>query len=216
MRVAIAFVLIVLCGAASTMYVCAWRHGRGLGERALESASAPAPVPDASPAAGDDPAPAPAPAAPAVEVWYQYTDDRGSIRFASSMSEVPVRWHDRVSKVEMSPIRITSLPSRRAAPTRTRSRRSQPVEQVWGGSRSEGEIIVYTTSWCGACRKAIAHLEAKGVDFERKDIEEDPDAHEEYLRKAKGRRGIPLIDVGGQILQGYSPRRLDQLLANLG
>ena len=87
-------------------------------------------------------------------------------------------------------------------------------EQVWGGDDTRGEVILYGASWCGACRKAIAHLEARGIDFEQRDIENDAEAEAEYLRKSKGRRGIPLIDVGGQILQGYSPRSLDAALAN--
>ena len=44
------------------------------------------------------------------------------------------------------------------------------------------------------------------------DVENDRGAEKEYLEKGNGRRGVPLIDVGGKILRGYSPRSLDDAL----
>lgn len=225
MRLALGVVLLVIGSAATTMYVTAWRHGRGFGEQALAQASARpdserAPLADGGPepgSAGPAPGAAAAPAGapePPTESWYQYIDDGGSARFASSLAEVPARYREDATQLEMARLQRTKGP----APSPVLRRRRVPVrevEQVWGGG-SRGEVILYGASWCGACRKAIAYLEQRGVDFEMKDVEDDPDAEAEYLRKSNGRRGIPLIDVGGQILQGFSPRALDAALANRG
>jgi len=224
MRGALIFTAIVLACAAGSLYSVAWRHGDGLisaDSPAGDRLSAPDALREGEPLAIDRaPESEQEPAARAAvdateESWYQYVDARGSIRFAQSLGEVPTELRTRAMRMEMSvPIQKASTPS----PTRARARahRAAPPDpdQVWGGSG--GEVIIYTATWCSACHRAMAHLDEAGVDYVNKDIEDDPGAEEEYLDKSGGRRGIPLIDVGGQIMQGYSRRGLDRLLAKLG
>jgi glutaredoxin-like YruB-family protein len=222
MRVALAFLVVVLLGAAGLMYTIAWRMPDDLGDTERTAAGQPAPAAESEPsllaALTETKSTAAATAAPepAPEVWYQYTDERGSVRFASSLDEVPPAHRARAGRMEMStPIQTLGTPAKAARPTRRARRRAAVDDQVWGGPRYTDEVVIYTTSWCGYCRKAMAHLDAKGIDYENKDIEADSDAEAEYLEKSGGRRGVPLIDVGGQIMQGYSRERLDQMLANL-
>ena len=220
MRAALIFMAIVLACAAASLYSVEWRHREALiaaDASAGERRSAPDTRREAeSLAAAEAPrAETRRATAPATEEsWYQYVDARGSIRFAQSLGEVPSELRARAMRMQMSvPIQRMSAP----APRRARARRAAPPpepDQVWGGASSE--VIIYTARWCGACHRALEHLDEAGVDYVNKDIEDDPDAEEEYLQKSGGRRGIPLIDVGGQIMQGYSRRGLDRLLANLG
>jgi glutaredoxin len=82
---------------------------------------------------------------------------------------------------------------------------------------ANADIVVYGASWCGACRQAEAYLRARGVPFVEKDVERDPGAQEEMMRKAtaQGLRptGIPVIDVRGRILLGFDRGAIDRLLA---
>ena len=71
-------------------------------------------------------------------------------------------------------------------------------------------VVLYSADWCGACRKAKRYLGKNGIDFEERDID-DPRWTEELLRKT-GRRAIPVIDVGGRILTGFSVSGYDALL----
>ena len=226
MRVALAFVVVALLGAAALMYTIAWRMPDELGdtERAATLQSPTDAESDPSLLAAlteSEGAPAASGAAEPTpeaqsDVWYQYTDERGSVRFASSLDEVPPAHRARAERMEMSkPIQTLGTPTRATRPAPRKRRRAAVDDQVWGGPRYTNEVVIYTTTWCGYCRKAMAHLEAKGVDYENKDIEADSEAEAEYLEKSGGRRGVPLIDVGGQIMQGYSQERLDQMLANL-
>jgi len=222
MRGALIFTAIVLACAAGSLYSVAWRHGEGLiaaDSSASDQLSTPGALREEEPlviaklpGAGREPAPQ-ATVDAAEESWYQYVDARGSIRFAQSLGEVPRELRARAMRMEMSvPIQKAST----ASPRRARPPRAAPPDpdQVWGGS--SGEVIIYTATWCAACKRAMAHMDEAGVDYVNKDIEDDPGAQEEYLEKSGGRRGIPLIDVGGQIMQGYSKRGLDRLLASLG
>ncbi|MFT3767362.1 MAG: glutaredoxin domain-containing protein [Minicystis sp.] len=77
-------------------------------------------------------------------------------------------------------------------------------------------VIIYGASWCGPCHEAADYLKKKGVPFVMKDIESTPGAAAEMQEKLAraGRRGgsIPVIDVRGQIMVGYSAQALDRLL----
>ena len=77
-------------------------------------------------------------------------------------------------------------------------------------------VIIYGASWCKPCHQAADYLKSRGVAYVMKDIEESPDAAAEMrekLSKIGERSGsIPVIDVRGQILIGYSQSALDRAL----
>lgn len=85
---------------------------------------------------------------------------------------------------------------------------------------ASGEIIVFGASWCGACRQAEAHLRERGVAFEERDIEADPSARQDMIRRARAAgitpNGIPVIDIRGRVLQGFDASAIDRALAETG
>jgi len=78
------------------------------------------------------------------------------------------------------------------------------------------QVIIYGASWCGACHEAAAWMKRKNIAFVEKDIEADSSAEREMKSKlAKiGRRGgsIPVIDVKGTILVGFSAPAIERAL----
>lgn len=76
--------------------------------------------------------------------------------------------------------------------------------------------IIYGADWCKPCHDAAAYLKQRGVVVIEKDIEEDPGAREEMntkLERAKlAGASIPVIDVMGQVLLGFSPRALERAI----
>ncbi len=76
--------------------------------------------------------------------------------------------------------------------------------------------IVYGASWCGPCHQATRYLKKRGAAVVEYDIEKEPARAKEMRRKMKaaGLRGgsIPVIDVGGVMLQGFSSRAIDRAL----
>ncbi|GAB4210768.1 MAG: hypothetical protein OHK0013_31820 [Sandaracinaceae bacterium] len=85
---------------------------------------------------------------------------------------------------------------------------------------TNGEVIVFGASWCGACRQAEAYLRERGVPFVEHDIEEDPAARQDMIRRARAAGiqpdGIPIIDVRGRVLQGFDPAAIDRALRETG
>lgn len=71
---------------------------------------------------------------------------------------------------------------------------------------ASGEIVLYATSWCGYCAKTRELFAADGVAYREVDIEQDSVGHARY--QALGGRGVPLIDMRGQVIHGYDQRAI--------
>jgi glutaredoxin len=76
-------------------------------------------------------------------------------------------------------------------------------------------VILYMTDWCGWCRKTRALLKEIEADFEEVDIEKSDEGRREYEDKSGGRGGVPLLDIGGNIVRGYDEPRIRRLVAEL-
>jgi glutaredoxin len=87
-----------------------------------------------------------------------------------------------------------------------------------GGVAPNGapDVIVYGAEWCGPCHQAAAFLTQRGVPFVEKNIEEDHEASREMQAKLAraGLHGgsIPVIDVRGTVLVGFSPQAIERAL----
>lgn len=83
-----------------------------------------------------------------------------------------------------------------------------------------GGVILYTTSWCGVCRKAKEFLRKRGVAFVEKDVERDAAADAELQERARAigvrPQGVPVIDVAGELMMGFDPDALAALLRRKG
>lgn len=76
----------------------------------------------------------------------------------------------------------------------------------------KGPVVLYGTSWCGVCAEARAYFRRKGVSFTDKDVEKDASAMAEMKSKAPSATSYPVIDVGGEIMPGFSASALDRKL----
>jgi glutaredoxin len=78
----------------------------------------------------------------------------------------------------------------------------EPNPQATAGRR---EVIMYSTSWCGYCRKARSFFRSKGIVFKEFDVEKTTKGKKDYARL--NGRGVPIILVGQQRLNGFDPDR---------
>ena len=131
----------------------------------------------------------------AAEV-YKWKDKNGNVVF----SDVPP------AKGDAEVISLKDEPAPKAIPA-PKSNSPKPKSVVTEEKRPYRSIrvIMYKTSWCGYCQKAREYLESLRVNLVEYDVERDRAMSEEMLRKSGGSRGVPLIDVEGIILRGYSP-----------
>lgn len=74
--------------------------------------------------------------------------------------------------------------------------------------RSKG-VVMYSTSWCGYCKKAALHFRKKNIPFTEHDIEKSEQAAREY-RQLNG-RGVPIILIGDQRMNGFNATAFDRI-----
>ena len=64
-------------------------------------------------------------------------------------------------------------------------------------------VTLYSTSWCGWCRKSRELMQSLGIAFVERDVEADPRAAAEKARLAPG-FGVPVLVRGGEIQRGFN------------
>ncbi|MFO1319438.1 MAG: glutaredoxin family protein [Burkholderiales bacterium] len=75
-------------------------------------------------------------------------------------------------------------------------------------------VRLFSAAWCGYCRRAKAHFAQRGIPYEDLDVERNGAAGREFAQL--GGRGVPLILVGDQRMDGYDPGGLEAMLKRGG
>ena len=72
------------------------------------------------------------------------------------------------------------------------------------------KVTIYTTHYCGYCRRAKALLKEKGIQFAEIVVEDD-DGKRDWLKKVTGQSTVPQIFIGEKSIGGYQElAHLDQ------
>lgn len=124
------------------------------------------------------------------------------------------RWVDGNGRTQYSD---KPPPGVKASPVESRISSYSGTPTV-SGSASAGatrpEIKMYVTDWCGYCKQARAYFTRNGIRYTELDVDKSAAARAEY--QGMGARGVPVILVGTQRMNGYSEERLAQMLKAAG
>jgi glutaredoxin len=142
-----------------------------------------------------------------TRIYYQFIDEQQQVRFVERLEDVPATWRDRVGFVELaSPPPLTPADARWAS-------RPDPGTLVQRGGAPRA-VVLYYADWCGYCRQAKRHLNERGVAYDLRDVDV-PAAKAELVARTGG-KGIPVLDVDGRILRGYSRASYEDFLGSTG
>lgn len=72
-------------------------------------------------------------------------------------------------------------------------------------------VTIYSAVWCAFCHAAKDYMDKLGVKYHDKDVEQDPQAMKELVDKS-GQMGIPVLDIGGEIIVGFDRPRIEAAL----
>ena len=72
--------------------------------------------------------------------------------------------------------------------------------------------VIFSTSTCSWCRRAKKYFREKGVSFKEINVERDPAAARDLVRKT-GQSGVPVIKIGNAWIVGFDKGRIDEELA---
>ncbi len=134
---------------------------------------------------------------------YKWTDEQGRIHYSDKAPDQ--------DKAKAAVIKIESYAGPAVVST---LEKSTPAAQSSQPAAAKGRVKLLTTTWCGYCRQARAYLTSRGIPFEDLDVEKSAQGKQEY-RELRG-RGVPIILVGNQRMNGYSQAQLDIMLRTAG
>ncbi|WP_067801813.1 mycoredoxin [Actinomadura formosensis] len=84
------------------------------------------------------------------------------------------------------------------------------------GAGSTGQLTMYTTSWCGVCRRLKSQLARDGIEMVEVDIERDPAAADFVMSVNGGNRTVPTVMIDNEIvLTNPSAKEVKRHLATL-
>jgi glutaredoxin 3 len=73
------------------------------------------------------------------------------------------------------------------------------------------KVLLFSTSTCSWCRRAKRYFKERGVPVKEINIERDPDAARDIVRKT-GQTGVPVIKIGSKWIVGFDMERIDKEL----
>ena len=65
------------------------------------------------------------------------------------------------------------------------------------------KVTIYATRYCGFCVGAKAILDRLGIPYDTIDVTGDRAARAALVHLAGGRRTVPVILIGGEVIGGY-------------
>jgi glutaredoxin len=154
---------------------------------------------------------------------YKWTDKQGVVHYEDQQPTTSGKSSaTKVEKMELSPIQIlddgkvNNISKENEGWVaewlgRIEDLKQTAINQIgsWTGkapvaSNKPNTVEIYTTTWCGACKKAKQWLQANGVAYKEYDVQKDANAALR-MRKLGGGGGVPFTVINGETFQGFSP-----------
>lgn len=76
---------------------------------------------------------------------------------------------------------------------------------------AQPKVTVYSTPTCPYCVMAKRYLSERGVKYEDVDVAADQARALEMLTKT-GQMGVPVLDIGGEVIVGFDRPAIDNAL----
>ncbi len=142
------------------------------------------------------------------KAFFSYVDERGGDHLVQGLHNVPPAFQAIARNLSSGGVRRINRYDA-ASVTRTSLQRSRRSGTEFNPNRLD--VTLFSATWCGACRRTRQLLDAEGVDYALRDIDEDPSAKEE-VRRILGSVRIPLIDINGTYVTGYNRKAITKLI----
>jgi glutaredoxin len=130
---------------------------------------------------------------------YRWTDEKGRTHYGDKppAERAATEVQNRISSYA-GPAKVSSAPA--------------PAAKAPSGDGT-ARVTLYSAVWCKYCKQAKAFFAKRGVRYAERDVD-TADARSEYERL--GARGVPVILVGRQRMDGFDQRRMESMLRSEG
>lgn len=144
---------------------------------------------------------------------------KGVSRFAAILENNEMTREQRIQAFQNLGPGALQAPAARAAvvggpatPDRPQSNGSRaPKDWEIANSRKRVPIVMFSTSWCGVCKRARAYFEKEGISFVEHDVDKNQAARAEYLA-LNPKRSVPTIKIGNEVVVGFGERAVQDAL----
>ncbi len=72
-------------------------------------------------------------------------------------------------------------------------------------------VKIYTTPTCPWCKKTKEWMKEKKIKYTEYDVTEDKKSRNRMIEKS-GQMGVPVLEIGSQIIVGYDPKGIEKAL----
>lgn len=82
------------------------------------------------------------------------------------------------------------------------------------GAGHTDQVTVYSTSWCGHCKRLLRQLDEAEIPYRVVDLDAHPEHGPRIEQHTGGYRTVPTLDIGGDLLVNPSLRQVREALAS--
>ena len=118
------------------------------------------------------------------------------------------QWRDKEGKLhfgDKSPVNIQS----KLVSVKSNVYKTPSTERLDDDFSPAGKVVMYSATWCGYCKKAKKYFAKNNIPFQEYDVESSRKGQRDYKRL--GARGVPVILIGKQRLNGFSAASFEAL-----
>ena len=140
------------------------------------------------------------------------------ITFRSVLEDVEMTREERIRAFEnldpgalQKPVAPPSVSGAPPVTPITRRPKGEPTEREIAAARRKVPVVMYSTAWCGVCKRARAYFEKEQIPFQELDVDENVQARADYLL-LNPRRSVPTIKIGDEVIIGFSPASVERAL----
>jgi glutaredoxin len=135
-------------------------------------------------------------AGPVSAEIYKWTDENGQVNYSDSKPK-----DQEVTELEfaVSTYESVSYGTFDFEPAKAQTPKT--------GARKK--VVIFSASWCGACRKAKTYFRRKGIPYIEYDIEKGKKAKQLYSQL--GATEVPVILVGNKRMNGFSEAGFERI-----
>lgn len=120
---------------------------------------------------------------------YKWVDKNGTVQFSDKQPSTAPKPGSKVEKVKIEVVTYSFV-------------KTTPIKTALP-SAARGHVTLYGTQWCGYCKQARQYFQQNNIAYRDLDVENDSQAKAEWQQM--GGRGVPVILVGQQRMDGFSP-----------
>jgi len=132
---------------------------------------------------------------------YKWTDANGRVHYSDRKPATTAAETFKVNTFTQTGVKLERSSNAYAASPESSSK-----------AVSDEKVVMYSTSWCGYCKKARAYFKKNNIAFVEYDIEKDARAKSQY-DKLNG-KGVPVILVGEKRMNGFNESGFERIYQN--